>query len=962
MKTTLSLLLLCFVSYATLGYDYESVEQDNTETRVYKLENGLTVYLSRNTVEPRIQTRIAVRAGSRNDPAHATGLAHYLEHMLFKGTDIYGTQDYAKEEPLLNEIRQLYGQYNSTTDEAERKRIYRAIDSVSTLAAAYAIPNEFDKMMGIIGATGINAYTSVEETVYVNEIPSNALKTWLDIEKERFRNPVLRLFHTELEAVFEEKNISLAEDGTQVYYKMQELMYPGHPYGTQTVIGTIEHLKNPDLYEVQKYFDSWYVPNNMAVCLAGDLDYDETIALVDKAFGSMKAKPLPSVPSPQIPPLVGVAEEEILGKQPPVVLVGFRLPGNDQRTRDLMALMDMVMSNGTAGLIDIHVEQAGLVHSATCYPMELNEHAAQILRGEPHAGQTLEEVRDLLLAQVEKVKKGEFDDWLLPAVINDFSTSDALSLRSNGSRVSRMVDAFIGNKSWSDVVERNARLATYSKEDVVAFANKHFGNNYAVLYKRQADVEPVVVEKPEITPLSVNRDVTSPFVEDIAARNVDPLAPKFVDYRQDITEFRLKNGTNVVYVYNFESDITRLTLRFPYGTDANPWYTMAVRYLEKIGAGDLTAAQFEEEMYKTGCRVGISSGRTSMSVTITGLEANIPAALKLMISRMTEGVADEEALALVKQSVLKQRADATSDKRSLFWGGLYNMARYGNENPNNTVPSNADVEAVTSEALLKAVKQLLSTEFEVLYYGPLRRPELIGLLVSALPNVATLAEAPSMREFPEVHADTPVVYFLHYPMEQAEVGMIGKVGEFAPGERGIRRLFNTYFGGGMSSIVFQEIRESRALAYSTFASNITPSEPEQSHWMLLYLGTQADKLPEALKALYGLTQELPMSETSIEIARQSVRKTIESERIVRGALLNDFVRSRRMGYDEDPRFVEYNFAGIANSEHVQAFYDKAVKGLTYSLFVIGDRSRVDMETLKEYGEVIEVTPQQVLGY
>ncbi len=962
MNKIFALVLLVLSPFVAHSEDYVSIPGDITETRVYTLENGLTVYLSRNPVEPRIQTRIAVRAGSRNDPAHATGLAHYLEHMLFKGTDVYGTNNYAKEEPLLREIRELYGKYNSTRDEEERKVIYRAIDSVSTLAATYAIPNEYDKMMGAIGATGINAYTSVERTVYVNEIPSNALQTWLDVEKERFRKPVLRLFHTELEAVFEEKNISLAEDGTQVYYTMQELLYPGHPYGTQTVIGTVEHLKNPDLDEVQKYFDTWYVPNNMAVCMSGDLDYDATIALVRKAFGGMKAKTLPPVPAPEIPVLSGVESKEISGKQPPVVLVGFRIPGNDQRTRDLMSLMDMVMSNGNAGLIDINLDKAGLVHSATCYPMELNEHASQILRGEPREGQTLEEVRDLLLQQVELVKAGEFEDWLLPAVVNDFATSRVMSMQGNGSRVSEMVDAFIASASWSDIVERNNRLASYSKADVVEFANKYFNDNYVVLYKRQADVDPVVVEKPQITPLTVNRSDVSPFVQDIVSRTPKSLEPKFVDYRKDVTEFELRNGPNVVYVYNYENDITRLTLRFPYGSDANPLYNLAVAYVEKLGTASLSAAEFEKELYKTGCDINFNAGRRSMSIAISGLNENIPSALQLLIDKLTNSVGDEETLALVKQSEFKQRADASSDKRSLFWGGLYPMARFGAQNPSNSVPSNQEINDVTSAELLSLVNNVLLTEYEVLYFGPMRRPALIGQLVSVLPKVDTLADAPPMKEFEERESTDPVVYFLHYPMEQAEVGMLGKVGEFAPGERGIRRVFNTYFGGGMSSIIFQEIRESRALAYSTFASNMTPNEQDESHYMLLYLGTQADKLPEALAALSDLTQELPMSQNALDIACQSVRKTIESERIVRNGLISSYLQARKMGFNEDPRFVEYNFAGIANAEHVQAFYDKAVDGLTYSLFVIGDRSRVDMETLSEYGEVIEVTPKQVLGF
>src|SRR5699024_10216918 len=156
------------------------------------------------------------KAGSKTDPANHTVLAHYLEHMLFKGTDQFGSLDWDKEKSLLDEIEGLYEKYNSTTDEDERKAIYKEIEQVSGEAAKYAIGNEYDKMMSGMGAQGTNAFTSVEETVYTEDIPSNVIDKYLTVQSERFRHPVFRLFHTELEAVYEEKNRSLDSDGSKV--------------------------------------------------------------------------------------------------------------------------------------------------------------------------------------------------------------------------------------------------------------------------------------------------------------------------------------------------------------------------------------------------------------------------------------------------------------------------------------------------------------------------------------------------------------------------------------------------------------------------------------------------------------------------------------------------------------------------------------------------------------------------
>ncbi|MEI8137279.1 MAG: insulinase family protein, partial [Bacteroidota bacterium] len=234
--------------------NYEYALNDPLKTRIYTLKNGMKVYLSVYRDAPRIQTFIAVKAGSKNDPADATGLAHYLEHMVFKGTNVYGTKDFKKEEAEIKKIENLYEDYRQTKDETKRKTIYHKIDSISGVAAKYAIANEYDKMLATIGASGTNAFTSFDQTVYVNDIPSNQIDTWLKIEAERFRKPVLRLFHTELEAVYEEKNRGLDNDGNKVYEALFEGLFKNHTYGTQTTIGTIEHLKNPSMVEINKFY------------------------------------------------------------------------------------------------------------------------------------------------------------------------------------------------------------------------------------------------------------------------------------------------------------------------------------------------------------------------------------------------------------------------------------------------------------------------------------------------------------------------------------------------------------------------------------------------------------------------------------------------------------------------------------------------------------------------------------
>src|ERR1035437_1755724 len=419
---------------------YESVPNDPTNARIYTLDNGLKVYMSVYKDAPRIQTYIAVRAGSKNDPSDATGLAHYLEHMLFKGTDKYGTLDWAKEEEQLKIIDSLYEVYGKTKDTLQRKKIYHNIDSVSGMSAKYAIANEYDKMMSNIGAKNTNAFTDVEQTVYMNDIPTNQLHKWLMIESERFRKPTMRLFHTELEAVYEEKNRTLDDDAEKMNEAMNASLWQKHSYGTQTTIGTIEHLKNPSLTKIKAYESTYYVPNNIAVCIAGDLDPDSTIKWIDQTMGKLISKPVPTFNPPMENPITAPIVKNVTGPFPETMQLGFRFAGAGTKDADLLELTNQILFNGKAGLIDLDLVQKQKVLAANCAPNIMKDYSSHIFSADPKEGQKLEELKSLLLAEIEKVKKGDFPDWLLPAIISNMKLQETKTFENNNGRAS----AFVG--------------------------------------------------------------------------------------------------------------------------------------------------------------------------------------------------------------------------------------------------------------------------------------------------------------------------------------------------------------------------------------------------------------------------------------------------------------------------------------------------------------------------------------
>ena len=516
-------------------YKYAEVPGDLMRTRIYTLDNGLKVYLSVNKERPRIQTYIAVRTGSKNDPAETTGLAHYLEHLMFKGTTQFGTNNPEAEAPLLADIEQRYEAYRKLTDPEARKQAYHEIDSVSQLAAQYFIPNEYDKLMAAIGAEGTNAFTSNDVTCYTEDIPSNEIENWAKIQSDRFQHMVIRGFHTELEAVYEEYNIYLTADGDKVWKALGEKLTPTHPYGTQTTIGTQEHLKNPSITNIKNYFNKWYVPNNVAICMAGDFDMDKTIAIIDQYFGGWK--PAADVSQPVFPeqkPLTAPVDTAVIGQQAEQVWIGWLAKKAADLQTDTLDVIGDMLNNGKAGIFDLNLNQTMQVQTAGAGIQTQQDYSTFVLMGMPKPEQSLEEVRALMLAEIENLKKGNFSDDLLPSVINNMKLNYQRSLENNRWRVSQHMSAFINGKSWEQQIGKIDRVSKMTKQQIVDFANRFFSDGYATIYKKMGvDSTQKKIDKPAITPIPANRDMVSQFVKDIQNSQVEPILPEFVDFSKE---------------------------------------------------------------------------------------------------------------------------------------------------------------------------------------------------------------------------------------------------------------------------------------------------------------------------------------------------------------------------------------------------------------------------------------------
>ena len=945
-------------------YKYVTVPGDMMKTRIYTLDNGLKVYLSVNAEKPRIQTYIAVRTGSKNDPAETTGLAHYLEHLMFKGTKQFGTNNAAAEAPLLAEIEQRYEAYRKLTDPQARKQAYHEIDSVSQLAAKYFIPNEYDKLMAAIGADGTNAYTSNDVTCYTEDIPSNEIENWAKIQADRFQNMVIRGFHTELEAVYEEYNISLTKDSRKLFAAISKMLYPNHPYGLQTTLGSQEHLKNPSITNIKNYFNKWYRPNNVAICMAGDFDPDKTIAIIDKYFSGWK--PGADVRQPVFPALPALTQPKdttVVGPEAEQIWIGWRAKKANELQADTLQLMEDVLSNGRAGLFDLNLNQTMKVQRASAGSQLMHDHGGFILFGTPKQGQSLDEVKNLMFAQIDKLKKGEFPDNLLPSIVNNKKRNYYQRLEYNEARADMFVDAFIDEIDWKDEVNYLDRISKITKQQLVDFANRFFTDGYVTIYKRQGvDSTQKKIDKPAITPIPANRDQMSQFVKDIQNSQVEPIHPKFVDFKKDMETLKTKKQLPLYYIKNQDNGLFELVFYYDFGKSADNRYDIASDYIDYLGTDKLSAAELKQKFYELACDWNVSVSGETMSVSLYGLSENMPQALALMENLIQNAKVDKEAYDNMVNLILKRRGDSKKRQESVF-NALYNYGTYGPRNAMRDVMSEQQLKDTNPQVFIDLLKGLNGLKHRVAYYGPMSEKEIVSVIDKNHKTTKKLADVPQNKPYLREIANKNEVMIAPYDAKNIYMRQYHNEGRsWNPEEAAVLDVFNEYFGGGMNGIVFQEMREARGLAYNAYARYYIPANKDRKESFMTHIITQNDKMVDCVNHFHEILNEMPASETAFQIAKDAVTKRLASERTTKSSIFYSYLTSERLGLDISTNELVYKNLDKVQLKDIVKFEKETMANKPCRYIILGDENQLDMKFLEKLGPVKKLTIEEVFGY
>lgn len=932
---------------------------DLLQATVHRLSNGLTVYLSPNKQEPRVSAWISVRAGSKDDPPDCTGLAHYLEHVLFKGTSKLGTTDWEKERPHMERIVALYERRFASGDPAEREAIYKEIDRENHVAAAYVVPNELGRVYDSLGFNGLNAFTSNEQTVYVCDFPKNRAAVWAVAEAERFAHPVFRLFQTELETVYEEKNRSMDNPGRAVWEAFSLQLFKKHPYGTQTTLGSIEHLKNPSLKRVMEFYRAHYVPNNMAIALAGDFDRASMLGLLEKHFGAWKPAPAPVSGPWELPAPRGEESVSVTFEAEEQVIVGWLGPARASPEADALDVAGMLLNNGRAGIIDLELNQEQKVKWAGGGLYQRNDAGQFTLSASPKQGQTLEEAKALLLSCVEKLKAGAFTADDLAWAVQTWAIGRKRSLEGNGARVSAMTDSFVSREEWAHSAGWLERYAKVTRDDVMRAARAHLGNDRVVAYRRKGKPDLPAITKPGFTEVNIDASRQSAFAKQLHAIPAAPIAPKWLvagkDYAASDRPFgRLWTAKNPM------NDVFTIAIGFvSVGTGTERELGAAFDLLGLSGAGKLPAADFKRKLYALGSDMSYGVDSRWVWIGVSGLEARLEETLRLLIEQCSSPHIASGTLDKYKSVTLGAHQDGKKDPGVQFWA-LNEYAQRGKDSVVLRGLSDAEVKALSQDRLAALARSVWEFPADVRYVGTRSADEFAALYASVVP-APTRARARS-RNIGVIRPAATRVMFTDRDMVQSRVFIYAADGILDPGRQVDYDEYSAYMGGSMSALYFQEVREARALAYSAGGGY------EQGHWagddnkVTAGMGCQADKTVEGTTLLASLLRNPPVSAERFAAAKKTVIENYRTNPVHFRSIPDTVLSWEEQGvFGGDPRPARFARAQAYTLAELKAFATR-FGDAPLTVAILGNKSRVPLDQLKALGPVEEVPLDALFPY
>ena len=927
----------------------------------FQLENGLTVYLNEDHSKPEIFGAVVVKAGSKNDPQDATGIAHYFEHIMFKGTDKIGTLNYQAEKVFLDSITLLYDQLYLTKEEAARIKIQLKINDLSIKASEYAVPNEVDILLRDIGGSGVNAYTSLEQTVYHNSFPANQIEKWMDIYSERFRQPVFRLFQSELETVYEEKNMYSDNPMGMMFEDLLKNFYKKHPYGQQTTIGKTEHLKNPRLSKMMDFYHTYYVANNMALVLCGDFDCDKIIPMIKEKFGDWRKGVVPKYPEYKEAAFNG--RELVKVRMTPIRIgvFGFRtVPNNHPDEVGLSLCNDILNNDASTGLFDKLVMDNKLM-AANSFAYQGNDMGGTFMIFVPKViGQSFASADKMVRDRLDSLKQGKFSEALFEAIKLDYRKEREKMLESFKSRADLLIDAFVKGTTWDDILNEIKKVESITKKDLVDIANKYYGNNYLAYWSTMGFPKKDKIKKPAWKPvIPKNTEAKSEFAKQLALIPETALAPKFIDFKKDVQSEVISPGYTLYYNTNPYNDVFSFSMSFRTGKFNEPKLEQAVQFMNLIGTTEKNYQQFHSELQKLGASITFSVSDNYLTVELDGFDKTLAPTLQLINELLTKPKSDDKQLEKFIQEAKANYKMSKNDPETLG-SALFNYAAYKENSPFLRRLSLKEIKQLKGNQLIDIFKKAISYEANIFYTGKLSFTQVAELVKQNI----VLKEKPEPGKYielqPEKYQANTIVVNSNKKARQSKIFFLALGNPLTENDKAIAAGFNEYFGSGMSSLVFQEIREFRSLSYSAYAYFGAPYYKTNPGRIRGYMGTQSDKTIDALNAMKDLFVNMPLKPERMDGIHKALLQSIFTEQPDFRDLPERVAYWVNQGYQADPREFRYSIYKTMVFNNITDFYKTQVFGRPLLITVAGNLKKIKKDDLKKFGTLIEVKQKQII--
>ena len=949
--------------FACCSYQSQAEDLNALKVKEYRLENGLTVWLNEDHSQPKVFGAVVVKAGAKDCPD--TGIAHYFEHMMFKGTDRIGTLDYESEKVLLDSIAMKYDELAMTEDTAARARLQKEINELSIRSSEYVIPNEFNRLINRFGGSGLNAATSYDATIYFNTFSPQYMVQWAEINSERLINPVFRLFQSELETVYEEKNMYGDFIGGQVMDTLMARYFGPHPYA-YPIIGSTKNLKNPRLTEMHKFFEDYYVASNMALILSGDFDAQQVMPILEKAFSRIRSGNAPKQEKVMLPPFNGRETMKVKFPIPFIKAMGLGFRGVSANHEDQVALNIAVNllnnSNGTGYLDKLMVEHK--LMGALAINESMNEAGILAVAIMPKLLiQSYSSAEKMVWDEINRVKNGDFSDEMFNSLKLEQKRQYASSLENNDSRATIMMNLFSQGKSWNDYLNEVARIESITKEDVVRVAQKYFSNNYLCVTKSTGKYPKDNLPKPAFSPVVPrNADASSSYAKQLEKIPEQQVAPRIIDFEKDVKTSKLTPLVTLYTTPNPLNDIFTLNISYGIGALEQPELMQLTNYLQLLGTESLSFEQFRSRLQSIGSTLAFDVTPDAFVMKVTGFDNHIDETMELVGDFIRHAKADDKKLRQIVD-------DAKVSEKAFFKSGdnvasaLLEQVKYGDQSRYLRKLSLSQIKKLKGKDMLAIYDKVRSVQCDLHYCGTLPVEKVIGTIRQHLPleRTTVASNSPYYRELKQY--DRPTVFFIDMP-DMAQSIVYGYVKGDPVDDKASRhasRLFSVYFGGDMSSLMFQEIREFRSFAYRTSGRYQLPNHAHKgtAGSFTAMLSTQSDKTLDALGVLDSLIREMPLKPERMEAVKQTLVNRINNDYPPFRNLSEKVASTRMEGFDRDPAEEFLRDIATMDMQDISRFYREQISGRPVVYVIAGNRKHIDMKKLAKYGTIIKVKKKDI---